>query len=888
MLNNNKEYSKKLIGWWVGFVQRNAVPVLIAVLLTCGGTILYLKQNIRINTDLNSMISEKLHFRKIEKDFSRAFPQLSDTIVVVIDADTAEQAVSARKHMAERLRKETGLFKTVYEPGGGDFFEKNGLLYMDTDELEELADKLATAQPLLAFLSKDLSLRGLFSVLDMALNSPEATKTQDSSMNLLFDHLSKTFENVGENQFSRTSRQMPWESIMFGEKAAAEQRRQFIITQPYLDEAKPSADEISLETVRRIAKELGITEANGVKMRITGDVALSYENMMTVRNSTGIATVASIILVGVLLFIGLGSGRMVLASLLTLLIGLLWTTGFAIAFVGSLNLISITFAVLFVGLGIDYSIQFCLRYRELIESGHKQWEGLTTTAKGVGRSLFLSCVTVALGFYSFAPTAYAGVAELGLISGTGMFISFFATITVLPALLALFKTGQSKGLPVPANKIISELPYKHSRTIVAGAVILGLASVPFLPGVFFDYNPLNLYSKTSESVSAIKELFDNPEAQPWTISVIASGEENAKRLAESLKKLKEVKAAITLSDLVPEKQPEKLRILSDIALFMPQNITDLKIRNLKYEENIKALKGFDNALKKSLLSSAKENPYVRRLYASIQNFKARLDDPVKGQRAVEALEKSILVNLPDLFKRLGSSLQAKAFSRSDLPRELAGQYVSVDGRYRVQVFPGENIMDIDALKRFVQAVRAVAPDATDAPVTIYESGRAVVSSFREAVLYAMVAIILFLLIELRSFYATALILVPLILAMFLTGAASVLLKIPLNFANVIVVPLLLGIGVHSGIIFMLRYLTEPPLHGNMLRTSTARAVLFSTLTLLISTGSLSFSPHRGIASMGILLTICLSFLLVFTLLLLPALIELYGKYLEKRDKNNFS
>ena len=375
-VNNNREYSKKLIEWWVGFVQRNAVLVLIAVLLTCGGTILYLKQNFRINTDLNSMISEKLHFRKIEEDFSRAFPQLSDTIVVVIDADTAEQAVSARKHMAERLRKETGLFKTVYEPGGGDFFEKNGLLYMDTDELEELADKLATAQPLLAFLSKDLSLRGLFSVLDMALNDPEAKETQDSSMNLLFDHLSKTFESAGGNHFSRTSRQLPWESIMLGEKAAAEQRRQFIITQPYLDAAKPSADEISLETVRRIAKELGITEANGVKMRITGDVALSYENMMTVRNSTGIATGASIILVGVLLFIGLGSGRMVLASLLTLIIGLVWTTGFAIAFVGSLNLISITFAVLFVGLGIDYSIQFCLRYRELIECGYGQWGGL--------------------------------------------------------------------------------------------------------------------------------------------------------------------------------------------------------------------------------------------------------------------------------------------------------------------------------------------------------------------------------------------------------------------------------------------------------------------------------------------------------------------------------
>ena len=414
--------AKKLIEWWVKFVAQNSATVLVITIVICIATLLYLKDNFRINTDLNSMISDQLHFRKIEKDFSRAFPQLSDTIVVVLDGDTAEHTISVRDSLAERLKKDTGIFKTVYVPGSGKFFEKNGLLYLSREELEEVADKLANAQPLLAFLSQDMSLRGLFSVLGKAVNNPEFKGAQDNkSMALLFNEMSETFGGV----ISGSPYQMSWEAVMLGKKEAAEQRRQFIILQPYLDIAKLSSDEVSLEAIRRTAKELNIGEATGVKLRLTGDVALSYENLVTVKNSVGIATFVSLILVGVVFYIGLGSGRMVLASIITLIAGLILTTGFAIAFIGSLNLISITFAVLFIGLGIDYSIQFCLRYKELIWSGYDKFEGIRTTARGVGLSLLLSCITVAIGFYSFLPTAYAGVAELGLISGTGMFISFF-------------------------------------------------------------------------------------------------------------------------------------------------------------------------------------------------------------------------------------------------------------------------------------------------------------------------------------------------------------------------------------------------------------------------------------------------------------------------------
>jgi hopanoid biosynthesis associated RND transporter like protein HpnN len=879
MMKKDKGHSRQVSTWWINLVQGHASTVLIATLLATAAVLLYLQQNFRINTDLNGMISEKLRFQKVEKEFSKAFPQFSDTIVVVIDGDTPEQAVSACKLMAASLRKETGIFKTVYEPGGDDFFEKNGLLYLSRTQLEDLADKLANAQPLIAFLSNDLSLRGLFSVLEMILSHKEADGINDKSMNQLFDGIRKTFDGVIDHH----KYVMSWESLMFGEKQAEEQRRQFIVLQPYLD-ASGVSTEASLEALRRTAKELNIDRANGVNMSITGDVALSYENLQTVKNSTGAATFISLVLVGIIFFVGLGSGRMVFASLLTLVMGLIWTTGFAIAFVGSLNLISITFAVLFIGLGIDYSIQFCLRYKELIMTGYSESDGITTTARGVGRSLLLSCITVAVGFYSFVPTAYAGVAELGLISGSGMFISFFMTITVLPALLTVFRTKKRKGWFLSAGQTLSSIPYKYPRAIITAAVILGLGSIPLLSRVYFDYNPLDLYSKTSESVNTIKELFRNPETQPWTISVLTNSKQKAESLAERLARLKEVKMALTISDFVPDKQSEKLGIISDVLLFMPPDLGNTKMKHLSYKQKVKALNGFERALRASLLSSPKgKHPDIGLMYASVRKFKSLLTDPVKGNRAFSDLEKGLLLNLPGLFKSLEKSLSARSFVESDLPRQLADQFVSADGRYRIQVFPRENIMNTDALKRFVRAVRQIAPDATDSPVTIYESGRAVVSSFKQAILYALIFIILFLLIELRSFYVTALILIPLMFAIALTGAASVLLDIPLNFANVIVVPLLLGIGVHSGIIFILRFLNEPPFDGNMLRTSTARAILFSELTMIVSTGSLSFSPHRGIASMGILLTICLSFLIVSILILLPALIEIYRRRSEKKQ-----
>jgi len=875
-----RTFSTHLLERWTDFVGHHSLLVLLLSLLATVGVLVYTANNFRIDTELTDMISDKLPYRKLEKEFQKAFPQFKETIVVVIDADTPEAARLYRDKLTERLKKETGLFKEVYAPGTGDFFERNGLLYLSVKDLEALSEKLASAQPLLGLISRDLTLRGLFSVIDKIVNQEDDIE-QKTKLVPFLDRLAQTIESSAAN----LPRPLSWQKLILGDAVAADASRQFIILDPVLDHAAVSGGGASIEAIYRIRDELGLHEARGVKIRLTGDVVLNYENLRTLNKGMGLATLISFLLVAVAIMIGLGSGRLVLASLITLLMGFIWTLAFAIFFVGRLNLISVAFGVLFIGLSIDYGIQYCIRYRELIVSGLGHHDAIVGTAKGLGISLLVCTGAAAIGFYSFLPTPYTGVSELGLIAGTGMLINLFFTITVLPALLTLlpFKKIGTKEL-VPRRPLY-QVPYKHAKTVVVGMIAIGIGAAFFLPKLYFDYNPLNLYDPHCDAVLTIRELFKNEMTCPWTISILARNSKEAKEMAGRLKGLNEVQEAITFTSFVPEDQRSKLAILSDIVLLMPPGLETLKPEKLSYEEKVASLKNLESSLKKALSTAQeRDDAYttpVRSLLHSLERFKKTLADPENGKGALDQLEQNFLSYLPNLFHELNTSLQASPVKESDLPRELRSRYVTSDGRYRVEVFPRKNILEPDSLKSFVQAVSAVAPNSTDTPVTIREAGNAVVRSFLLATLYALLAITLFMLIELKSISDTGLVLLPLALSLLITCAASAIMDIPFNFANVIVIPLLLGSGV-EGIYLIHRFRTDPPPSGNMLETSTARALFFSTLTTILSFSTLSFSPHRGMASMGKLLTICIASLMITTLIFLPAVL----KFVKPRARNS--
>lgn len=877
MLKCLRNNSTCLPKWWMPWILHHSRSLLALLLCATGVLLFFTIQHFKVNTDLTEMISNDLPFRQVVKKFHAEFPTLVGSIVVVVDGETPEQVRLARNILAEQLQRETGVFKSVYTPGSDPFFDKNGLLYLSAQELEEQGDSLSEMQPFLALLAQDFSLSRLFSLLGQVVDQEKIEFGDNKKIIQLFSSLGETFTHVGQGN----NQPMSWQDLML-EKTATTQKSQFILLQPVVDYRVKHPAKQAINIIRETTRELHLQEEYGVSINITGKPVIGYEDLRSVRTDIGIASLVSLILVGIILYLGFGSFRLVFAGLSTLITGLIWTIGFAILLVGRLNMISITFVVLFIGLGIDYSIQICLRYKELRVSGHGHQQAIAEAVSTTVNTLLICSISTAIGFYAFVPTAYVGASELGLISGTGMLIIFLASITMLPAMMNLMPAKKNNILPFSIGRSLSIFLEKYARPIVVTATVLALASIAVLPKISFDTNPFNLSDQRSESVRTAMQLFQNNKTSPWTISVLASNRQEALTLAEQLKQLPEVEAAVTIDDFIPKDQEVKLEQIEELALIMPPAPTIQKSETVdQYQRNKEALVELSRTLKKRISvesADSSELSAIRDLAEKIHDFERLLTNPEQGALLFDHLDSALLPNLALLMNRLNGLMEATAVDLSQLPQELVSRYISKNKIYRIQVFPKNDLRDIENLEKFVASVQSIAPEATDQPVTIMGAGKTIVSAFRNASILAFILIFLFLRVVMKSWVEVLLVLTPLLLALCYTMTAAVLVGISFNFANIIVVPLLLGIGVDSNIHVVHRFKEIEGFNTHILETSTARGILFSSLTTIMSFGTLSFMHHAGTASMGKLLTLSVIMMIICTLILLPALLDLYNPY----------
>ena len=873
----------RFLARWVDTARKAAVSILLVAALATGASSFYTVEHLGINTSTSDMLSSELLFRKIYDEYRRTFPNLRNNITIVVEGETPDITEDAAAALAVRLKMEIEEFKFVFDPASDPFFITNGLLFLDEDELADLSDRLADAQPLLAALAEDMNLRGFFGVLNDAIDEVAKGDEDPSRLIRIFHNISETIEK----QQDGTPRPMSWRKMMMGGEVEQDDLRRFILVKPTLDESSLQPARKAVDIIRAAARELDLDPENGVQVRLTGGVVLSQEEMMSVTEWASVAGVLALILVGVLVIIGLGSLRLTAATLITLVMGLVWTGGYATFAVGQLNLISVAFAVLFIGIGVDFGIQFCLRYREAIGRGQSHEEALRESASGVGGALTLAAIAAAIGFFSFVPTAYLGLSELGIISGGSMMIALFANLTVLPACLTLMPLEHQDGMlpawqgwrkikwgPKPAPGFL----LRHATGISLWALALGVAAaVTYLPRLQFDFDPMNLKDPTTESVQTALDLMKDSETSFYTIQILADNVEEAQNLGQRLEALPLVDHTEGLADFVPQDQEDKLFMIDDMALFLWPALEASPLD-----------KPLDNDGRRKVLSELKmnlehliETPLVgvldapaRRLVNALMRFE---ESSRENGRSLEDLEALLLFSLPERLKKLRQSLDAREVTVEDLPELLRQRKIAADGRTLVEVFPSESLTSNDALKRFVTAVRRVAPNATEDPVILLEGGDAVTTAFRQAGIFSLAAITVLLLIVLQSVIDTLLVLFPLALAAVFTASSSVILGIPFNFANIIAIPLLFSLGVAYGIYLVLRERSADSI-ADVMTTSTPRAILFSALTTMCSFGTLAISSHLGTASMGQLLTISLTLALVCTLVVLPCLLACRKRY----------
>jgi uncharacterized protein len=864
----------RIIHWWEANVLNRPWWLMLIALIACGLIGKYTMDNLTINTNTADMLSTELPFQKSRIQLETAFPQDVSTVLLVVEGITPELTAEAVRQIGAGLRQRTDRIRSVYIPDEGDFFAHHGMLYLNLQELQDLSAQLANAQPFIGRLAQDNSLNGLFGILGDALKVKGDELPVD--MNPVFGKVREAIANIQANK----PYQLSWQQLMLSGQTGLGITKRFIIITPILNFQEFLPAEKSIEAIHQVTAGALSGDLAATRVRMTGEVVLEHEEMQTIGQGTAVASVVSLFLVCGTLWIAYRSFRLMFATFFTLTVGLVYSLGFATVAIGHLNLISIAFAVLFIGMGDAYSSHFCLRYRELVLRGEDQRQALLDTLTSTGAALILCTLTAAIGLYAFIPTNFIGVSELGIIAGTSMFVALLTTFTVLPALMKIMPYKPPTNRPQKSKNsfLASNWPLRYARPIRYITVLLAIGAAFLLTKVQVDFNPINLRDPNTESVRTFKYLLQSKDTSPMTLASLATSEAEVRDKTARFEKLPTVDKVESLLSFIPDQQAEKLAIIEDLSLILGPSLNDFPPPQ-NGGAKIEILDTFHRILEDRLARG--EDDTLRALDNTLVPFIAEIrampgDD---GQAVLDRLQKSLLSALPTTIHTLEHSLEASEITMAGLPRDLIERWLSKDGLYRLQIFPKKDLNDLESLREFIETAQKVDPNVTDLPVTYLESMNEAVRAFQEAFGIAMGAITVLLLLILRNIKDTLLVLLPLLLASLFTAAATVIFDVPFNFANIIALPLLFGLGVDSGIhmAHRLHYLVAND--ESLLGTSEAKGVFYASLTTIWSFSSLAFTSHRGTASMGILLAVGLFLTLFCALVVLPAFSVLHIKKL---------
>jgi uncharacterized protein len=852
-----------LIGRVVATSTRHPLIVLLLAVVLTGAALVYTARHFAMTADTADLISRKLEWRQRELAFEAAFPQLQNLTMVVIDGATPEVADAVSRRLAAALQGKPDLFRTVRRPDGGAFFERNGLLLLPLDEVAATTTGLMRAQPLLASLAADPSLRGVLTAISNTLEGIKHGQATLHDIEPTMTALAETFEKTAAGQPAFFS----WRTLIAGTPARPRETRHVVLVQPVMDYRALEPGAAASTAIRATARALGLDPAHGVSVRLSGPVPLADEEFATLAEDAHLILGAMVAALLGILWLAVRSARVVIAILATTLVGLIMTAAVGLLATGRFNLISVAFIPLFVGLGVDFSIQFSVRSlaERLIHPNLRA--ALTVTGTTIGRALALSAAAIGAGFFAFLPTTYLGVAELGTIAGLGMIVAFALSIVLLPALLTLLRPPAGRLAEVGFTMLapVDIFVRRHRRTVLAMALLAAAVSCALLPLVRFDFNPLNLKSAKVESMTTLQALASDPDWTPDAINVLAPSLAQSVALARRLEALPEVSRTVTLNSFVPTQQQEKLALIAKAATAL-KPILDVAPLTPPPDSTLQHDLATTAAALRRAATDARDSAAAaaRRLADALDRLQAATPEI----RAAAAA--AVVGPLAIMLDQTRALLQAGPVTLETLPPELVADWIAKDGRARIQVLPRQRLDDNASLRRFATAIQNIAPDATGRPISISASGDSVVEAFVQAGVYSILAIILLLAVVLRRSRDVMLTMLPVLLSGLLTFATCAALDLPLNFTNIIALPLLFGVGVAFNIYFVLAWRAG---ETAMLQSSLMRAVVFSALTTATAFGALWLSSHPGTASMGRLLMISLAWELLVTLLFRPALLS---------------
>jgi uncharacterized protein len=897
----------RLLRRLVGVACANPVlTVALAIALTAIAS-LYALTTLKFATSTRALLPQNQRYIERYVEFDKEFGELDDLAIVVHAPSLPEATIYAGRLVRELRTNRVPLNRIAYRIDPKQF-EGRALLYLSTDRLQEIRERIYDYQEFLEKFAERPTLDQLVDgiatsiaqafvtgLLDLGLSSGPPSDSK-GALDLRF--VGDVITQLSTRLDRPTPYKSPWgglfsvggdeDSASAGYFLSDDQRLLFILAEPRSAKGSFTGSREAIEGVRATVAALK-AEFPDVEVGVTGKPALSNDEMVAAFRDSEYAGAVAFALTLVLLLLGFMRIGKPLLMLVVLAMSLCWSLGAATLIVGHLSLFSVMFISIVIGIGIDYGIYYLFRYEEELFLGRNLREAIEITAARSGPGMLLAAISAAATFYVLMLTDFRGLQELGFISGTALLLSWIAMMFVFPAILVLVDRRHANRPPVSVPRAIRlermHVPFvehitAYPRAILATSAVLAALSVWAFGWVHFDYNLLNLQAEGTESVTWEKRILETSGRSGFAALSSASSLDELRKKQNAFRKLATVSEVDSALLLIPDDQQEKQKIIRDFAPI----VAPVRISRPQPVDVDRLVTTLDTLRRRFDIAAGEAPPgdTQRRLVALRDDIaqlvaKLRKTDRSVSEPALTVLQRQVYRDFVTSFQRLQNNLAPRTVGLADVPPEIRRKFISDRGQFLMQIHPAVNIWDRDGAERFVRQLREVDADVTGTPVITYEAIRLMERAYKQGTVYALILVTVLTALTLRRVRETVLALLPLALGMTWTAGLMYLFDVKLNLGNVFGIPLMLGVAAEFGVNIVMRYMEDRE-HGTgpLIARSTMMAVFINGLTTVVGYGSLMLAAHRGIYGLGLLLTLGTTASLVAALVVLPVLLRLFG------------
>ncbi len=871
-------------------------PQVALFFLCIGVTVKYLQ----FDTDRNNLVGGNQRYHHNFLEFVKEFPQ-QDDLVVVVESENLEKNRQFVERLGARLEAETNLFKDVFYKGDLAMMGNKALLFAPENDLAALGMTLKNDLPFIKKFSQTTNLVSFFDLVNTQFRTAKReTNAQNDALIQSLPALNSILQQAVDSLTRPGTPPSPGVTALFstGDEAAAQTYITFNHGKIFLVTAHAPDKKVGDEAVERIRELVRLTklEVTGVNAGLTGESVLAHDEMAQSQSDTTLASIVALVLCALIFIYGYNETGRPIKATICLLVGLAYTMAFATLTVGHLNILTITFLPMLIGLAIDFGVHLITRYEEELRHGKTEAEALSKAMVFTGQGIFTGALTTAGAFVAMWFTDFKGIKEMGIICGGGLMVCLIPMMTLLPVLLLRGKQNiiDHEIHEDDRRARIESYWLERPMLVTLVIVVISVAAAFQARKVFFDYNLLNMQSAGLPAVVYEQKLIDSADKSVLFGAVVADNLDEAVALEKKIRALTNVVADVeSIAGFLHQDQNRKLQLIANIkATVASLEFSAPDMRPADVFELSRTLYSFSGYLGSALEEVSKTDAPLARQLATLQKTVLELrramlagDNSAVSEHGLKLAryQQALFDDLHVTFQALQRQDDTAPLRTEDLPPALRDRFVGVSGKFLLQVYPKNNIWQHDHQKEFVKTLRRELdpqdrnhPNITGTPVQLLEYTTLLKDSYITAAWYSLAAIAVMVFFHFRSLTAVILALIPVGLGtLWLVGLMG-WHGVPFNPANIMTLPLVIGIGVTNGIHILNRYAEERT--PGILARSTGKAVLVSGLTAIAGFGSLILAQHRGIHSLGYIMSFGIAMCMIAALTFLPALLNLLGRW----------